>query len=442
MTDTKNPIRLKARWDHNELPTGEANQRGLLLEIETDKPVQKEKKKRPALNLALVIDRSGSMQRGRLEAAKEAAIGIVNRLSWHDHLSVVVYDDEVNVLIDGQRQDKETRPLTCETIQAVGCGGTTNLADGWLRGARCVADVMDREDIKAGHVILLSDGHANVGETNPEVLSQLAGDLAARGVTSSCVGIGNNYSPLQLNAIAEAGEGEMHHSEQPGEIIEVVMGELGEATQVVARNFSVSLRLPRGVTARQLTNYRGTEGGRNLECFLGSLVGGQQRRLAFLVELPEFIEPKTLSFSYTANWLDAETAMEEHTIKKEFELLVVSAHEFDEDKRNKDVARVIADIWMASHGYQAMMLNERGLYEEASRIFDADDERFARMTAGLAEAREMREQRSMSRESVASEWHGASKLEAMSMSRKASRGKPDFRRERRDSKWTDYKPEK
>jgi Ca-activated chloride channel family protein len=442
MKDANNPIRIRARWDHNELPTGEANQRGLLLEIETDKPIQKEKKKRPALNLAIVIDRSGSMQQGRLEAAKEAAIGIVNRLSWHDHLSVVIYDQEVSVLVDGQRQDRETRPMTCEKIQSIRCRGMTNLSDGWLRGARCVADVMDREDIKAGHVILLSDGHANVGETDPEALGKLAGDLAARGVTSSCVGIGNNYSPLQLNAIAEAGEGEMHHSDQPGEIIEVVMGELGEATQVVARNFSVSLQLPRRVTARQLTNYRGSDAGHNVECFLGSLIGGQQRRLAFLVDLPEFTEPEALTFRCTANWLDAETAMEEHTIKKEFELLVVPAHTFDEDKRNKDVARAIADIWMASHGYQAMMLNERGLYEEASRIFDADDERFARMTAGLAEATEMKRQRSKSRESVASEWHGASKLEALSMSRKASRGKPDFRRQRSESKWTDFKPEK
>ena len=100
MKDSNNPIRIKARWDHNQLPTGETNQRGLLLEIEADKPIRKKAKKRPALNLAIVIDRSGSMGNGRLEAAKEAAIGIVNRLNKHDRLSVVVYDDEVTVLID------------------------------------------------------------------------------------------------------------------------------------------------------------------------------------------------------------------------------------------------------------------------------------------------------------------------------------------------------
>lgn len=441
MTDSNHPIRINARWDHDEFPTGETNQRGLLLEIETDKPKHK-KKKRPALNLAIVIDRSGSMGGGRLEAAKEAAIGIVNCLNRHDHLSVVVYDCEVSVLVDGQRQDKETRGQTSKLINSIYTGGTTHLSGGWLRGARCVADVMDRKDIKAGHVILLSDGHANRGETNPEELRQLSTELASRGVTSTCVGIGNNYSPLQLNAIAEAGEGEMHHSDQPSEIIEVVTGELGEATQLVARNFSVSLTVPFGVSARQLTNYRSENFEGKHECFVGNLVGGQRRTLAFLVELPIYADPRALTFSCIANWLDAETAMEEHTIKQEFELLVVPAEKFDEQKRNKDVARTIADLWMASHAYQAMLLNERGLYDEATRVFDADDERFERMTAGLVESAKLRRTRSSSRERVASEWHGASKLEAMSLSRKAARSKPDFRRERRESRWTDFTPEK
>lgn len=446
MSDSNQPIKITARWDQNEVPTGKPNQRGLLLEIDADQHISQPTERRPSVNLAIVIDRSGSMHNGRLQAAKEAAVGIVNRLSWHDHLSVVVYDDNIHVLVDGQRQDRHNRPKTIELIQSVQTGGCTNLCGGWLRGARCVADVMDRQDIKAGHVILLSDGQANRGETGPGALAELAGDLAARGVTSSCVGIGHNYSPLQLNAIAEAGEGEMHHSNIPDEIVEVVMGEIGEATRLVARNFSVALQIPvadaaGAIKARQLTRYRSLPTDGHKEYYLGNLVGGQQRRLAFLIELPEITSPMELAFSCTANWLDVETAMEEHHLTRQFELQVVPAENFDEERRDKDVARTIADIWMARHGYDAMMLNEQGLYEEAARVFDFDKERFEKLTAGLDEAREMREQRENFRAHSRSEWRGNSKLEAMSMSRKAMRSKPDFRRERQESKWTDFEPD-
>ena len=385
MKGSNQPIRIKARWDHSEVPTGVSNQRGLLLEIDASKPVStKKKKRRPSVNLAIVIDRSGSMHHGRLDAAKEAAIGIVNRLSWHDHLSVVVYDDDVRVLIDGERQAKESRPKTCELIQSIHTGGCTDLAGGWLRGARCVADVMDRQDKRTGHVILLSDGQANRGETEPEVLTRLAGNLAERGVTSSCVGIGHNYSPLQLNAIAEAGEGEMHHS---------------------------------------------------------NLVGGQQRRLAFLVELPEINDPRALTFECTANWLDVDTAMEELSLKKEFEIQVVPDSKFNKQEQNKTVARILADIWMARHGYDAMMLNEQGLYEEATGVFDYDKEHFAEFTANLEETRMLKEQREVIRDYSSKEWRGTSKLEALSMSKKAMRSKPDFRREHSKSRWTDFKPD-
>lgn len=441
MKQSNQPIRIKARWDHSEVPTGVSNQRGLLLEIDVRKPASTSKERRPSVNLAIVIDRSGSMHHGRLEAAKEAAIGIVNHLNWHDHLSVVVYDDDVHVLVDGERQCKNTRPKTCQLIRSIHTGGCTDLAGGWLRGARCVADVMDKQDQRAGHVILLSDGQANRGETEPEVLTKLAGDLAERGVTSSCVGIGHNYSPLQLNAIAEAGEGEMHHSNLPGEIIEVVMGELGEATRLVARNFSVTLQLPYAIKLRQLTRYRTMPVDGHHEYYLGNLVGGQQRRLAFLVEIPAINDPRALTFKCMANWLDVDTAMEQLSLRKEFEIQVVPDGKFNKQAQNKTVARIIADIWMARHGYDAMMLNEQGLYEEATGVFDYDKERFAEFTADLEDASVLKEQREVLRDYSSSEWRGASKLEALTLSQKAMRSKPDYRRERSDSRWTDFKPD-
>jgi hypothetical protein len=219
------------------------------------------------------------------------------------------------------------------------------------------------------------------------------------------------------------------------------MGELGEATNLVARNFSVTLKLPYAIKTQQLTRYRTIPVDNHYEYYLGNLVGGQQRRLAFLIELPEIADPRNLTFECTANWLDVDTAMEEHSLNKEFELKVVPARNFNQDDRNKDVASTIADIWMARHGYDAMMLNEQGLYEEAARVFDFDKERFAKLTAGLEDAKARMAERERVRESTSSEWRGVSKLEALSMSKKAMRSKPDFRRERRDSRWTDFKPD-
>ena len=67
MKESNQPIRIKARWDHSEVPTGVSNQRGLLLEIDARKPISTKKKKRPSVNLAIVIDRSGSMQREQMD---------------------------------------------------------------------------------------------------------------------------------------------------------------------------------------------------------------------------------------------------------------------------------------------------------------------------------------------------------------------------------------
>jgi hypothetical protein len=133
--------------------------------------------------------------------------------------------------------------------------------------------------------------------------------------------------------------------------------------------------------------------------------------------------------------------MEEHSLRKEFEIQVVPDSKFNKRAQNKTVARIIADIWMARHGYDAMMLNEQGLYEEATGVFDFDKERFAEFTANLEEARVLKEQREVIRDYSSKEWRGTSKLEALAMSKKAMRSKPDFRRERSKSRWTDFKPD-
>jgi hypothetical protein len=252
------------------------------------------------------------------------------------------------------------------------------------------------------------------------------------------VGIGANYSMLQMAAIAEAGQGELHQSSEPGEIIEILMGELGEQTQIVARNFSIHLKGIQMHRARQLTNYRKMPVNDRNEYFLGNLISGQSRRLSFLVDFPAHEVEEIRNFTCTATWLDAETAIEEQHVAGHFEIAFVPASRFNKRKRDKDVAQAIAELWMARQGYDAMMLNERGLYSDAVEVFDRDTIAFESLISELPVASSMRNCLKSVRRSTASRWDGISKKEAMTLARKRMRQKPDFRSSRQSAEWSDY----
>ncbi|MFN3682943.1 MAG: VWA domain-containing protein [Fimbriimonadaceae bacterium] len=149
------------------------------------------------LQLALVIDRSGSMSGQKLEIAKQSAIDMVDSLSEGDRVGIVIYDDEVEVL-QGLAEPTEE---TIQTVRRVHCGGSTNLHGGWLQGVRLLPG--------GGHVVLLSDGLANVGRFTDAASLALEAERAVRelGVTTTTIGIGTDYDERLMAQMAEAGRG-------------------------------------------------------------------------------------------------------------------------------------------------------------------------------------------------------------------------------------------
>ena len=151
---------------------------------------------RPGLNLAVVLDRSGSMAGEPLKRAKEAAGLLVRRLADDDVVSVVAYDEEVRTVAG--RTPGARRQDLLDRIEAIHSGGTTNLSGGWLRGRELVAEALEEGGVN--RVLLLTDGLANVGITDPEPapgpgrLRGLEGrharprSASAPGTTSTCCG--------------------------------------------------------------------------------------------------------------------------------------------------------------------------------------------------------------------------------------------------------------
>lgn len=219
--------------DHEPIPVGRVVRLLLKLEAETSGRTD-----RLPLNLSLVLDRSGSMWGGKLEAARAAAALLVRRLSPEDVVSVVAYDDEVRTVAEPAKGAAQAAlPRQIESIES---GGSTNLSGGWLRGRELVA--RNRLENGVNRVILLTDGLANVGITDAHRLTGLASHAKQENVTTTTIGFGADYNEHALRAMADAGGGNTYYIEHADQAASIFADELQGLLDLGAQNVSVEIR--------------------------------------------------------------------------------------------------------------------------------------------------------------------------------------------------------
>lgn len=430
----KMDIKLKARWDKKVVPANEPRKRGLLIDV---RGITEKSSERRPVNLSLVIDRSGSMGGGKIKAAKAAARGVVERLTDQDVLSVVDFDNEISARVSGIRLTPRGKRKAIRAINRLRARGTTNLAGGWLEGATQAAEVMDRTDFKTGHVVLLSDGHANVGVENPNTLRAHADEMASRGVTTSTVGVGNDYSPLQLEALSEGGLGRLHDAGTPDEMIETILGELGEALSVVATNVKVSLSWPRELRTEFLADYRAVTEGNTMTVSLGQLLGGSRRTLPLMVDVPALPLGEVMKLEVEVTGKDPETGKRLGTLAKKTRLEVVTPAASNAAKRDHNIAERIALLWESTMGLDAMRLNEQGNFIGASSLVRDEGDLLCLYASGTAVEGSIRRNLSAAEQKVGSTWGGRSKRESMIAAKKFSKGEKDYRSDPKGD-WSDH----
>jgi Ca-activated chloride channel family protein len=382
---TNEPLILKASADRPLAWAEGDSVRYIVATVQAPATARKTDALAPPVNLALVIDASGSMAGGKLEHAKRAARGVATCLRDGDRLSLVSFAEDVVVHADAVSLSGETRPALLAAIDALVTRGMTNLSEGWLTGAEKVA--LATAEGTVNRVILLSDGQANQGMTDPDGLAFHAGELARRGIVTSTVGIGDDYQASVLQAIAEHGGGRLHDAERGEEIVEVLLGELGEIGDATAQNVTLTLSVPATARATLVGSAPVTVGAGSLAVFLGTLLAGRPREVVFKVTLPAGRPDDTLLFGLTARGLDPAGG----------ELSALPAEvsfTFAEGARNtrqpRDVATAMAVVrgWQADILRTAARMNRDGAHRQVRAYVERELRYFERYCQGVPEARE------------------------------------------------------
>lgn len=321
---------------------------------------------RRPLNLSLVIDHSGSMAGDKLDYTRQAAQFLVQNLNSRDILSIVLYNNRVDTLLTpAPVQHKDAINQRLEDIRA---GGTTNLSGGWLEAIKHVSENL--KDDFLNRVILMTDGLANRGIIEPDRLVALGKQKHQEGISTTTMGLGDDFNEDLLMSIASASGGAFYFIESPEVTPSIFNEELRGLLRVVGQNLVISLQLTEDVSqVNQLNAYPATIEADRAAFRLGDIFAEEIKTLALELSLPGINETgqrqiATLRFEYDElndNGVD-------HRVN-EMPIVINFAPEGQQPVlANPEVKKSVLLLKSAQARQEAVEKADRGNYSQASEV--------------------------------------------------------------------------
>lgn len=322
---------------------------------------------RAPLDIAFALDRSGSMDGEPIELVKEAVAAATHHLTETDRVSLVIFDTEVDVLHDLTPATGQGKTRLRRVLQEVYARGGTDLGSGWLTACQQLAQNPPLTTGR-GHLqraLLLTDGLANNGITDPAQLATHASGLRRRGIATTTIGVGDHFDEMLLSSMAEAGGGAFQYIADAHALRAFFEREIGDLLDIVAIRPRLKITFPAGMRARLINRFPVERQGSTLTVDLRELAGGDSVSLVFEITTRPGLPVAQLAPTLTLDWTHPATG-QTMGIHRELDPLTLGD---EASARNDDAAERIAMERAARDHREAIRLDREGRFEESRGYF-------------------------------------------------------------------------
>jgi Ca-activated chloride channel family protein len=324
------------------------------------------REQRAPANVAIVIDKSGSMAGERIDNARRAAIMAVDGMGSNDIVSVIAFDDKVDVVTPATKVTDKN--LIRAAIARIRPGGGTGLFAGVSKGASEVRKFLDKN--RVNRVILLSDGQANVGPSTPAELGQLGSSFAREGISVSTIGVGLGYNEDLMTQLAGYSDGNHAFVENPQDLARIFKQEFGDVSSVVAQEIDVSIHLKYGIRPIRILGREGEISNDVVHLRMNQLYSEQEKFVILEVEIPAGKAGQNMNLAaVNVSYLNMQSKNKDSMSRAVAVGFSDSAEVVAKAVDKKVMTSAVQQVSNVT-SKQALKLRDEGKVEEARRVLD------------------------------------------------------------------------
>jgi Ca-activated chloride channel family protein len=319
---------------------------------------------RPPVNVAIVMDKSGSMQGEKIHRAREAAKMAIKRLNRDDIISIVTYDSTVRVLVPATRISD--RSSIDQAIDRITANGSTALFAGVSKGAAEVRKFLMKE--RVNRVILLSDGKANVGPGSPGQLAELGVSLKKEGISVSTIGLGFDYNEDLMEQLAAKSDGNHFFVDSPTQLAQIFDKELGDILSVVAQEVVIKIKCAPGIRPVRVIGRDAEISGQSVVTTMNQIQSNQEKYIILEVEVASTPANETRQVAkVNVSYDNMDTKTRDHLSSSVAVRFSISEQEVAQGIDRLVMVGCVTQI-AAETSRRATALRDQGKLEDARRI--------------------------------------------------------------------------